>query len=185
MKAWHRYQRSTGERPKPKGFTLEALVAHYQDRDAPSFAEQFVNFLDNLSRACGLLLSAGIFPVVPDPAMPRRAIALTISEEEAHRFGQLVTTTLADARAALDFSGVAVTVCAWRVIFGPSFPEHRSASIKLVESIGLIDDELGEQTEDITDIGLPRQLPLGKVRLSAQTAMTQGGQLKSNYPSNG
>ncbi len=185
VKAWHRYQRSTDERPKPKGFTLEALVAAYQDRDAPGFAEQFVNFLDNLSRDCASLLSAGIFPSVPDPAMPGQMIALTIAEDEARRFGQLVTTTLQDARVALESSDFNTSVCSWREIFGPKFPKPRSAPTKLVEGVGFTDDEAGEPTDDVTDIDLPQPGTIGVVHLSARMAMTRDAILKDHYATNG
>ena len=94
MKAWYRYQRAGIERPKPKGFTLEALVAQYQDADAPTYAERFVNFLDNLWKDCGPSLEKGIFPSVPDPGIPGENLRLRFTEDEAKEFAEVVKASL-------------------------------------------------------------------------------------------
>lgn len=185
VKAWHRYQNSTEDRPKPKGFTLEALVAAYQDPDAPSFAEQFVRFLDNLSRDCGSLMELGIFPSVPDPAVPVRPITLTMSDEETKQFSQLLATTLVDARAALDAEDLTASVWAWHGIFGPNFPRPRSEALKLVEHTGRGDYESGEPAGEIIEVDQFDRLVLGNVHVSVEVAKEKEGPLMGYYPSNG
>jgi hypothetical protein len=123
VRVWYRFQLREVERPKPKGFTLEALVLQYQDPDAPSYAEAFVRFLDALHRAHGAALARGTFPEVPDPGMPGQSLKVRVSGEEAQRFGQVVADSLSAARAALEMEGpVADSAAAWQEILGPAFP---------------------------------------------------------------
>jgi len=134
VKAWYRYQMKElrgVERPKPKGFTLEALVARYQDADAPSYAEAFVNFLANLYHATGSALARGEFPDVPDPGLPGETVKVRLTPAEVKAFGTLVAETLSAARVALAEEGRAASATAWRAILGPKFPVAPAAKSTL------------------------------------------------------
>jgi hypothetical protein len=77
-------------------------VATYQDTDAPSYAEAFVNFLNNLHLDCGASLTKGVFPTVDDPGLPGQTLKVRFTEDEAKLFGEVVRLNLDAARAALE-----------------------------------------------------------------------------------
>lgn len=184
VKAWHRYQQEGVVRPKPKGFTLEALVAQYQDAVAPTYAEAFVNFLDNVWNDCGSQLSRGVFPAIKDPGLDGQFVALNISVDEAKRFGAIVKASLDLGKTALTLAGTRQeSALAWREIFGPKFPTEpaiKSASF----SEATEDNEPGDLDEEITEVDLPPVRQLGRVTLKVGLAHQKFGQIyQSNYPS--
>lgn len=184
VKAWYRYQREGVERPKPKGFTLEALVAQYQDADAPTYAERFVNFLDNLWKDCSRSLEKGVFPDVPDPGIPGENLRLSFTEDEVQAFAEVVKTTLVDAKAALALDGTyQEAALAWQGIFGPKFPsEPESAIATMSEAADTGEDPEFEQ--EVADIDLPKQKQFGNLKMTASIAAQNGG-TRQNYPSGG
>jgi hypothetical protein len=196
VKAWYRYQACTlggQERPKPKGFTLEALVARHQDGDAPTYAEAFVNFLDNLWTACGSDLQQGVFPSVPDFGMAGKTIALTVSSKEAKDFGKIVHDSLEAAKKALATEGVAASAAAWAEIFGPRFPtaaagkKSFTAAAKAVVEDDDEDEAEGEDAldEEIAKVDLPAAPTLGTLVILAELAAQENGLRKGRYPSGG
>jgi hypothetical protein len=173
------------ERPKPKGFTLEALVATYQDSDAPSYAEAFVNFLNNLHRDCGASLTNGVFPTVDDPGLPGQTLKVRFTEDEAKLFGEVVRLNLDAARAALEEKGtISDSAVAWNSIFGSNFPTERASLVKAagfkVEQETKRDET---EDEDIAEIELLPSSNLGKLKIKAELASKCGGQILQNYPS--
>jgi len=197
VKAWYRHQAHTlrgVERPKPKGFTLEALVAQYQDPDAPGYAEAFVTFLSNVWDACGADLARGVFPAVPDFGHPGQTIALRMTPTEARAFGAIIQDSLAKARTARETEGVAASAVAWQEIFGPKFPVQAAITTTTTTmSAGKAavleseDDAEGDAEGDaeVARIDLPAPTRLGTLKIAAALAHTQGGTIQRNHPNDG
>jgi len=191
VKAWYRYQAKQKrgiERPKPKGFTLEVLVAHHQDPDAPTYAEAFVNFLENLLNAYGAQLTQGIFPVVPDPGLTGENLKLSFEPAEAKLFADIVAESLALARKALAAETVGESAELWRQVFGTRFPDAPSVtkSMRTVDMSEESEDAFDAEFEtEVSEIELPAVLPLtGRLKLKAQLATQQSNQsITQNYPS--
>jgi hypothetical protein len=194
VKAWYCHQARTlrgVERPKPKGFTIEALVAQYQDPDAPSYAEEGDECLFNLWDACGADLTRGVFPAVPDFGRPNRTIALRMTPAEARAFGAIVQDSLAKARTARATKGVAASAAAWQEILGPKFPVQAATTTTMsagkaavLESDDDLEDDAETDTEadaEVTRIDLPAPTRLGTLKIAAALAHTQGGTIQRNY----
>jgi len=194
VKAWYRYQAHylrEIERPVPKGFTLESLVAKYQDADAPTYAEAFVNFLSNLWEDCGDLLTEGNFPDVPDLGNTDKILSLSVEPDEAKRFAEIVQESLAAAEAARSMDTIQKSAEAWNVIFGTDFPtEPASDKVSLVESATAAMSEDEEFTEDAFDeeiraVTLPAASQPKRVEIEAFTSNEREGALLGRYSSNG
>ena len=187
VKAWYRYQQQGVERPKPKGFTLEALVAQYQDSDAPSYAEAFIAFLQNLDNACGRQFSEGKFPNVPDPGRTGQYLRLRISEEEAIKLGRIVRASLSQAQTALAVQTVAESAQAWQSIFGNSFPTQPQQGQNVLKGSNK-DEELAEPDglieKENREIDLPT-VSRGALKITAGLATVRDGKIYQRYPSNG
>jgi len=191
IKAWYRHQAHTlrgVERPKPKGFTLEAVVAQYQDPDAPGYAEAFVTFLSNVWDACGADLTRSVFPAVPDFGRPGQTIALRMTPTEAQAFGAIVQDSLAKARVARATKGVAASAAAWGEIFGPKFPVQAATTTTMsagkaavLESDDDLDDDDLDDDAEVTRIDLPAPTRLGTLKIAAALAHTQDGTMQRNY----
>lgn len=184
-KAWHSYQRRDVIRPKPKGFTVEALVAQYQDPSAPSYAEAFAAFLENYWRACGADLQAGQFPDVPDPGIPGEIIKVRFTPDEAKAFGVVVYNSLEAATAALAMDGaVAPCAAAWRDVFGPKFPVGATEIVKSFAE-GIIDTAEGEPFDNVM-FSDPLPAPtLAPLTITVGVAATEGGRVYGTYPDDG
>lgn len=185
VKSWYKYQCRGQERPKPKGFTLESLVAQYQEPDSPSYAEAFVGFLSSYWAACGERLKRGIFPPVPDPGMPGEFLALTFSVDEAKAFGAIVEASLMDARAALALEGdVRDSAIAWRNILGPKFPTEPLGIVKSMAE-ATFDSTEDEPIENAMSIDLPQATGFAPFRLTIGVAPSVNGTVTQMYESNG
>ncbi|MBD2097406.1 hypothetical protein H6F90_20110 [Trichocoleus sp. FACHB-591] len=189
VKAWYRYQMRTLrniEQPKPKGFTLEALVATYQDSDAPSYAEAFVNFLNNLHRDCGASLINGVFPTVDDPGLPGQTLKVRFTEDEAKQFGEVIRINLDAAHTALGKEQGSISECAvaWNHIFGPNFPTEPTSLLKTA-GFKVEQGTKGDETEDeeIAEIELLSASSLGKLKIKAELAYECEGPILQNHPS--
>jgi hypothetical protein len=190
VKAWYRYQAHTLhgiERPKPKGFTLEALVAQYHDPDAPSYAEAFVTFLTNLWDACGADLTRGVFPSVPDFGRNGEQIALRMTAAEARAFGEIVAASLGMARAARVTEGISTSAAAWREVFGPKFPVKAAITVHAGKAVGITESESDWEDDDEADaevaqIDLPAPTRPGTLRIAADLASSHGGTIQRHYP---
>lgn len=186
VKAWycHQLRELRGvERPKPKGFTLEALVARYQDVDAPSYADAFVNFLANLHHATGSAMARGEFPDVPDPGLPGETVKVRLTPAEVKAFGTLVAETLSAAKVALAEEDRAASAAAWRAILGPKFPvlpDTKSAST--ITQLDLEEEE-GALDEEITGIELSAAPTVTGLTLEVGVADRHDGPIRQRYPS--
>jgi Second Messenger Oligonucleotide or Dinucleotide Synthetase domain len=182
VKAWYRCQAHTLrgiERPKPKGFTLEALVAQYHDPDAPSYAEAFVTFLTNLWDACGADLTRGVFPFVPDFGRNGEQIALRMTATEARAFGAIVEASLTMARAAYATEGVAASAAAWREILGPKFPVQAATTVSAGKAVAKPESESDWEDYDEADVEvaqrpLPQSAPCSHRHRDACLALSTG-----------
>src|SRR5690606_22127017 len=157
----------------PKGFTLEVLVANFQDADAPTYAEAFINFLQNLINNCGSLLRLGIFPQIPDPGLQGEYIKLTFEPDEAKLFAEIVEESLATARNALAAETYGESARLWREVFGNRFPDAPTAMKSLrIEEMVEDEDIFDPMIEaEISDIELPPLSdPVGKLKLKAGLA---------------
>lgn len=181
VKAWHCHH-AVGERPKPKGFTLEALVRKYWDADAPSYGEGFVKFLERFDSARGGQLEVGQFPAVEDPGIPGTMISLNVSEEEAKRFGKTVRRSLKLGREALESEDLSESCGLWREVLGSCFPE---ASGTKALSQGLDAESESEEDAEVEELEIGNDTPLRRVRLSARLADRKHGDLRDRYPSDG
>lgn len=187
VKAWHRFQRGDEVRPKPKGFTLEALVIQHHDPDAPSYAEAFISFLENLDNTSGHLLENGTFPTVPDPGRAGNVLKLSVSESEAKKFGKICRDSLRLAKEAMALEEVQPSAEAWRRVFGNDFPITASSGvIKLAQSelSGSDEDISAEDELEVTEVDLPVNL-LPALKIRAALARTQGGTTYAPYPNDG
>lgn len=187
IKAWYRYQAHelrNVERPKPKGFTLEALVAKYQDPDAPSYAEAFVTFLDNLWRDAGHQLQKGVFPDLADPGMPGKTLKLTFDPEEVKLFTKIVIESLTLGRSALGVASYKESAALWGAVLGPKFPRAERIvpedEVKRAAETDEFDEALDEE---VGGIDLPQVQQLGTLKIKAQVARTKGGEITQGYPS--
>lgn len=191
VKAWYRYQakeKRNIERPKPKGFTLETLVANYQDPDAPTYAEAFINFLQNLLDSCGSEFKCGIFPKVPDPGLPNEYLKVTFEPDEVLLFAEIIEESLSLAKQALLAETYGESATLWREIFGSCFPDAPAASKSLrannvteneEESVfnPLIETEISEV--DLPDLPEPTR----KLKLKAELSQSCRGKIYQQYPS--
>jgi len=191
VKAWYRYQACElrkVELPKPKGFTLEALVAQYQDSDAPTYANAFVAFLTNLYTACGSSLSRGIFPEVSDPGVPGQTLKVRFSPDEAKLFGSIAEGALDKARIASQIDNDAESAIAWQSIFGPKFPSPPSAKLvttSKAEAIALSEADDDTLDDEISDVEFVEAQRAGKVKIVAGLALKEHGTIQRNYPNDG
>ncbi len=189
VKAWYRYQLDDLRgvvRPKPKGFTLEALVAHYQDADAPSYAEAFVNFLANLDDDRSAALARGTFPDVPDPGFPGKNVKVRFEPEEAKLFGAVIKEALKDARAALATEGIKASAEAWNAIFGPRF-QTVPATTSEKEARQAAEQDEGDEAldEEIVEVELPPVRQLGQLKIQAHLSARGSSSFVERYPSGG
>lgn len=191
VKAWYRYQAKEKreiDRPKPKGFMLEVLVAKYQDSDAPTYAEAFVSFLENFMADCGSQLRQGLFPDIPDPGIAGESIKATFEPYEAQLFAEIVDESLATAKQAIAAETRGESATLWRKVFGDRFPDAPTAA-KGIRSI----EEVVEDPEDIvdpvteseiSDIDLPDiPTPTEKITLKAELAIDEKRKIYQQYPS--
>lgn len=190
VKAWYRYQAKEKreiERPKPKGFTLEALVANYQDPDAPTYAEAFINFLQNLMDACGTSLKLGTFPQVADPGLSGEYLKVTLEPYEAKLFAEIIDESLNLAQKALAADTYGESTQYWREVFGNRFPDSPDASksrrvSEMVEDAEDIFDPLIEA--EICEVELPTfPEPKGKIKIKAGLAHQAQSSIYQQYPS--
>jgi len=185
VKNWYRYQCRDEKRPKPKGFTLEALVAQYQDAAAPSYAEAFVDFLSNYWNAAKKDLQKGVFPAVNDPGRPGEILTVTFSTEEAKAFGVIVESSLNAAKTALALDGdIRDSAVAWREILGPKFPTGPARIVKSIaeSTFSEIDDE---PMENVMEIDLPQATGLAPLTLRIEVAESRDGRVIHGYESDG
>ena len=78
--------------------------------------QSLLSFLANIERDCGALLAQGIFPSVPDLGIPGQSLRLTITSDEAKRFGDVVKGSLSRARQALDDDFLSSSAAMYREI---------------------------------------------------------------------
>jgi len=190
IKAWYRYQAKEKreiERPKPKGFTLETLTANYQDPDAPTYAEAFIKFLQNLIDDCGAQLKLGIFPEIPDPGLPGEFLRVTIEPDEAKLFAEIIEESLAVSNRAMEAATYGESASLWREVFGTLFPDAPN-SVKSVRVAEMIENE--ETVFDplieaeISEVDLPPlPEPTKTVKMKAGLAHRQQGDIYQQYPS--
>ncbi len=200
VKAWFRFQTAGIERPKPKGFTLEALVFELQDTDAPSYAEAFVHFLEQLDSRYGMSLAAGNFPRVKDPSRPGVEVRVRVSPEEAKRFGKIVRTSLVQSKLALQSTDVADSAVKWNAVFGPDFPTKPAVVERSInetagdeETDGALDQEISEadfpEGEDSSKTAMQLvktvQAPIAKLNITARLARSETDKPYEHYPNNG
>ncbi|MCC6602132.1 MAG: hypothetical protein IT327_02920 [Anaerolineae bacterium] len=193
VKAWYRYQakqKRNIERPKPKGFTLEALVATYQDPDSPSYAEAFTNFLQNLMDTCGPLLKKGVFPQVPNPGLPKEYLKLTFETDEVALFREIVEESLELSKQALEAKTIGESSTIWRKVFGSDFPEAPSSvkSLHLSEVLTEAEEDAFDplMEAEISEIDLPNLPDLtDTVRIVAKLSKQKGGELTRKHLSGG
>ena len=189
VKAWYRYQAKEKrelERPKPKGFTLEALVAQYQDPDATTYAEAYVGFLQNLLNSCGALLKAGVFPDVPDPGAPGEFLKLTIEQDDATLFAEIVEESLAVGKKAFVAETVGESALLWREVFGSGFPEAPASAqfaraAQLLEHDTLLDSSFESEVCRSTEF-VP-SIPNETVTITAQLAREKDGTFLRHHSS--
>lgn len=190
VKAWYRYQAKEKrdiERPKPKGFTLEVLVANYHDPDAPTYAEAFVNFLQNLMAACGTSLKLGVFPQVPDPGLPGEYLKVTFEPEEAKLFAEIVEESLALAKQAIAAETYGESAALWCKVFGSRFPDAPRAEKSLRAEAETTDEDLLFDPlieAEISELELPvLSAPTGRLKLKAGLSQKERGHIYQQYPS--
>lgn len=190
VKAWYRYQakeKRAIERPKPKGFTLEMLVANYQDPDAPTYAEAFVYFLQNLIDACGESLKSGVFPQVPDLGLPGEFLKVTFEKDEAKLFAEIVEESLTVAKQAMAAETYGESARLWRKVFGNSFPDAPTAMKSMRDNeVTECEDETFDQLieAEISEIDLPPIIEhSGKLRMKASLSQQAKGYIYQQYPS--
>lgn len=163
------------------------LVANYQDPDAPTYAEAFVNFLQNLINACGTLLKLGIFPQIPDPGLPGESLKVTFEPDEAKLFAEIIEESLSFGEKALAAETYGESATHWREVFGSRFPDAPAAMKtigvgEMVEEPEDIFDPLIE--EEISDIDLPfLPEPTAKLKMKAGLAYEAQGRIYQQYPS--
>lgn len=189
VKAWYRYQAKEKreiERPKPKGFTLEALVSNYQDPDAPTYAEAFVNFLQNLLDDCGHVLKLGMFPQICDPGLPNEYLKVTFESDEAILFLDIIEASLSIAKQALGAGTYGESATLWREVFGSRFPDAPTTSKSLRATEMMEEDEesiFNPLIEaEISEIDLPDlPEPTKKLKLRAELFPNKMGKSYRQY----
>jgi hypothetical protein len=190
VKSWFKFQAAQKrkiERPQPKGFTLEAMVAQYQDPDAPTYAEAFIHFLRNILNSCGDELRQGEFPQVRDPGLPNEFIKLTLDSDEVGTFLEIIEESLEIAELAINAKTIGESADLWRQVFGPKFPEAPSAMKSMTiddvedDTLHLVDPIL---ELEVTEVDLPLKVYPENVTIKAQLAPTKdNSKLKRYLPS--
>jgi hypothetical protein len=164
------------------------MVAVYWDSDAPSYADAFIAFLQNVHQNCGAMLARGAFPAVPDPGRPSQCLGLNISAQEAKDFGRMVDETLVQAKAARDMNDEARSAARWKEIFGPQFPTYdamrNSRAAAATKSVAQPAEDEDDEALIERDLYSRAAVP-GRVQITAQLSRTADGPLGDYYPNDG
>jgi hypothetical protein len=123
MKWWWKYQcelvQPDIERPKPKGFWIEALTGETFDKEQTAWANHFISVLENIKSKYSDNEEA---PELVDTGLPQQKIKTNISKTEFKRFMQCVSDSLDKAILARDEPDKLISSEMWREILGDIFP---------------------------------------------------------------
>lgn len=143
MKWWWKYQcevrQPDVERPKPKGFWIEALTGETFDRTQSDYADHFIAMLTTIK---ALYDNVSEPPQLRDPGLPGKTIKTNMTLEEFQVFMTAVTESLTTAVAARAETDELKSSVLWREIFGEEFPLYeteeatKSTELMLRPSLG-------------------------------------------------
>jgi len=123
MKAWWKHQceerQPDVERPKPKGFWIECLVAQTFSPAQTCWADHFITVLATVTEQYDGLSEV---PKLQDPGLLDQVIHTNMTIEEFEVFIAAANECLALAIAARDHDDDVESSALWRAIFGDEFP---------------------------------------------------------------
>lgn len=123
MKAWWKYQceerQPDVERPKPKGFWIECLVAQTFNPAQTCWADHFITVLASVTEQYDGLSEV---PKLQDPGLVDQVIHTSMTIEEFGVFIETANECLTLAIAARDHDDDVESSALWRAIFGDEFP---------------------------------------------------------------
>lgn len=151
IKWWWKYQCSVlipkTERPKPKGFWVECLVAENFDPNQRYWADHFITVLQNISSKYSNLQSV---PELKDPGLQDETIKTSMTLDEFKFFINTVEDSLDLAKKANTEGSEAESQRLWQQIFGEKFSGSNKSYIG--KSGTPISRNVGEQF--LTDFGI-------------------------------
>jgi len=124
---WYRRQNATISE-KPKGFSLECMVAECMDYNETDYGELFVKMLESIANRYNLSVSAGIVPIIADPAIPGNSVTNDIGLEEFRGFFNKIKSHAKLGREALTSTDLEKATSIFCEIFGDCFPKTMSRS---------------------------------------------------------
>ena len=123
MKWWWKYQcelrQPDVERPKPKGFWIEALTGENYDSNQNDWVDHFIVTLENISEKYSDVTEV---PELQDPGLPEETIKTSMTFDEFQVFMEAVNESLQQAKFALSDMDDLRSSEIYKDIFGDKFP---------------------------------------------------------------
>lgn len=122
---WYRREHPTSSK-KPKGLTLEAMVAECMDYKETDYSELFVKTLEMMAEKYGSCKYTGIVPFVSDPAILGNSLCEGIESEDFIEFYNQLNSDAQKARKAIDGKDIDESTKLMKEILGDRFPKSPS-----------------------------------------------------------
>ncbi|AII57428.1 hypothetical protein X792_01225 [Dehalococcoides mccartyi CG1] len=126
---WYRRQHPTNSK-KPKGLTLECMVAECMDYQETDYGELFVKTLENMVRRYDAIVSIGFVPTIQDPAIPGNSVTDDIKYEDFREFFHKIKDHAKVGRDALNCTDCDEATGLFREVLGDRFPKTTSNRAK-------------------------------------------------------
>jgi hypothetical protein len=163
-KWWWKYQCSVRipktERPKPKGFWIECLVAENFDPSQKTWAEQFISLFQNVQSKYS---SPKSVPELRDPGLTNETIKTNMTLDEFSFFMEVLEDSLNIAQKALAEGDEETSEKLWREVFGDKFGKNKK-SFSANETTLIVRDK-GEQF--LSDFGITENIQY-KIKVDAR-----------------
>lgn len=163
-KWWWRYQCSVlipqAERPKPKGFWIECLVAENFDPNQKTWAGHFIALLQNIVNKYSAIQSV---PELQDPGLPNETIKTNMTLDEIKFFIGVLEDSLAIAKKALDEVDENESISLWQQIFGDKFEKKD----KSYSSKGIVFTTRDQGEQLLSDLGIKENIQY-QIRINAK-----------------
>jgi hypothetical protein len=126
---WYRREHPTKSK-KPKGLTLECMVAECMDYKETDYSELFVKTLESMANRYGSCTYTGIVPSISDPAIPGNSVSDDIESDAFIQFCSQLKIDSAKARRAINGNDPDEATNLMREVLGDRFPKSPSSSLR-------------------------------------------------------
>lgn len=132
VKWWRRENLTSVKRPK--GFTIECIVAACMDRNERSWETSFVKTLDGIINQYAYWYGSNQVPFISDPGVPANSVTSQLLFEDFAAFYKKIKEHAALAHLAQAETDQDKQLQLWRTIFGTRFPSAGTAAKSLLET---------------------------------------------------